>query len=65
MTDAYLPDYYGKKVRLDINYSKEAMLGEELLTNYLVTEDGVQYQQKNSAGETSCSAKITINECTN
>ena len=60
MTDAYLPDYYGKKVRLDINYSKEAMLGETLLTNYLVTEDGVQYQQKNENGETSCSAKITI-----
>ena len=60
MTDAYLPDYYGKKVRLDINYSKEAMLGEELQTLYLVTEDGVQYQQKNEAGETSCSAKITI-----
>ena len=60
MTDAYLPDYYGKKVRLDINYQKEAMLGEELQTFYLVTPDGVQYQQKNSAGETSCSAKITI-----
>ena len=62
MTDAYLPDYYGKKVRLDINYSKEAMLGETLQTNYLVTEDGAQYQQKNEAGETSCSAKITIND---
>lgn len=60
MTDAYLPDYYGKKVRLDINYSKEAMLGETLQTYYLVTADGVQYQQKNEAGETSCSAKITI-----
>ena len=60
MTDAYLPDYYGKKVRLDINYQKEAMLGEELQTLYLVTEDGVQYQQKNSHGETSCSAKITL-----
>ena len=61
MTDAYLPDYYGKKVRLDINYSKEAMLGETLQTCYLVTEEGVQYQQKNEAGETSCSAKITMN----
>lgn len=60
MTDAYLPDYYGKPVRLDINYSKEAMLGEELQTYFLVTEDGVQYQQKNSNGETSCSAKITV-----
>lgn len=60
MTDAYLPDYYGKKVRLDINYSKEATLGEVLQTHYLVTEDGVQFQQKNEAGETSCSAKITI-----
>ena len=62
MTDTYLPDYYGKKVRLDINYSKEAMPGETLQTNYLITEDGVQYQQKNEAGETSCSAKITIND---
>ena len=61
MTDAYLPDYYGKKVRLDISYSKEAMLGETLQTCYMVTEDGVQYQQKNEAGETSCSAKITLN----
>ena len=60
MTDAYLPDYYGRKVRLDINYSKEAMFGETLQINYLVTEDGVQYQLKNEAGETSCSAKITI-----
>ena len=60
MTDAYLPDYDGKKVRLDINYSKEAMLGETLQTYYLVSEDGVQYQQKNDNGETSCSAKITV-----
>jgi len=60
LTDAYLPDYYGKKVRLDINYSKEAMLGDELQTLYLVTADGVQYQQKNQNGDTSCSAKITV-----
>ena len=62
MTDAYLPNYYGKAVRLDINYSKEVTIGEELQTFYLVTEDGVQYQQKNDAGETSCSAKITIRQ---
>ena len=62
MTDAYLPDCYGKPIRLDINYQKEAMLGEELTTHYLVTPDGVQYQQKNESGETSCSAKITIIE---
>ena len=61
LTDAYLPDYYGKKVRLDINYSKEAMLGEMMQIYYLVSEEGVQYQMKNEAGETSCSAKITIN----
>lgn len=60
MTDAYLPDYYGKKIRLDINYSKEVMEGEELQTYYLVTPDGVQYQQKNGDGETSCSAKISF-----
>ena len=62
MTDTYLPDYYGKKIRLDINYSKEVMLGEELQTLFLITEDGVQYQQKNENGETSCSAKITISD---
>ena len=61
LTDAYLPDYYGKRVRLDINYSKEAMLGEMMQIYYLVSEEGVQYQMKNEAGETSCSAKITIN----
>ena len=60
MLNAYLPDYYGKRVRLDINYSKEVMLGDELQTYYLITEDGVQYQQKNDNGETSCSAKITL-----
>ena len=60
MTDAYLPDYYGKNVRVDINYSKEAMLGETLMTYYLVTPEGVQYQQKNEAGETACSAKLSI-----
>ena len=62
MTDTYLPNYYGKKIRLDINYSKEVMLGEELQTLFLITEDGVQYQQKNENGETSCSAKITISD---
>jgi len=62
MTDAYLPDYYGKKVRLDISYSKEAMLGETLQTYYLITEDGVQYQQKNENNETSCSAKLSIGD---
>ena len=60
MMDTYLPNYYGKKIRLDINYSKEVMLGDELQTYYLVAADGVQYQQKNQNGETSCSAKITI-----
>ena len=60
MMDAYLPNYYGKHIRLDINYSKEVMLGDELQTFYLVTDDGVQYQQKNCAGETSCSAKLSI-----
>jgi hypothetical protein len=60
MVDAYLPDYSNKSVRLDIHYQKEAMLGEEIQTYYLVTEEGVQYQQKNAAGETSCSAKIIL-----
>ena len=62
MLDAYLPDIYGKKVRLDINYSKEAMLGELMQIHYLVSEDGVQYQMKNEAGETSSSAKLSIGD---
>jgi acyl-ACP thioesterase len=60
MTDTHLPDYYGKRLRLDINYQKEAMLDEELLTYFLIAPDGVQYQQKNENGETCCSAKLTI-----
>lgn len=62
MLNAYMPDYQGKRLRLDINYQKEAMLGEELQTAYLITEDGVQYQLRNENGETSCSAKITLSE---
>ncbi|MBQ1874121.1 MAG: hypothetical protein II144_00295, partial [Paludibacteraceae bacterium] len=61
MMDTYLPDYYDRRVRLDINYQREITAGEELTTNYLLTNDGVQYQQKNRYGETSCSAKLTIN----
>lgn len=60
MLDAYLPDYYDQTIRLDINYSKEAMFKEELMINYLVSDDGVQYQMKNEYDETNCSAKITI-----
>ena len=62
MTDAFLPDYYGKRVRFDINYSKEVALGDELQTYYLVNGNTIQYQQKNQHGETSCSAMITISE---
>ena len=62
MIDAYMPNYYDKKVRLDINYSKEVTLGETLQTSYLVTDEGVQYQQRNNLGDISCSAKITIED---
>ena len=63
MTDAYLPDYYGKTLRLDINYQKEAMVGETLETYYQVLPDGgVQYQQKNEGGQTCCTARITLPE---
>ena len=62
MTDAYLPDYYGKTVRVDINYTKEAMLGETMETHYQVLPDGVQYQQKNEGAQTCCSCKITISD---
>lgn len=60
MTDTYLPCYYDRAVRLDIYYSKEVMMGETLQTYYLVSDDGVQYQQKLENGETSCSAKISF-----
>ena len=60
MTDTYLPNYYGKTVRLDINYSKEVMQGENVQILYLITEDGAQYQMKNNVGDTSCSAKISF-----
>ena len=59
MLNTYRPEYLGKRVRLDIGYQKEALFGDELQTLYLITPDGVQYQQKNQDGETSCSAKIT------
>lgn len=63
MTDAYLPDYYGRTIRLDINYQKEAMAGETLETHYMVLpEGGVQYQQKNEGGQTCCTARLTFPE---
>lgn len=62
MLNAYIPDYKNRHIRLDIHYQKEAMLNEQIQTMYLITQDGVQYQQKNKNGETSCSAKITIYE---
>jgi acyl-ACP thioesterase len=60
MVNAAKPDYLGKRVRLDINYQREARLGEQIDTLYLELPDGIQYQQKNVNGETSCAAKITI-----
>ncbi len=60
MVNAAKPDYLGKRVRLDINYQREARLGEQIDTLYLELPDGIQYQQKNANGETSCAAKITI-----
>lgn len=60
MLNTYLPDYTNQHIRLDIHYQKEAMLGEQLQILYMTTPDGVQYQLKNSLGETSCSAKITL-----
>ena len=60
MVNAARPDYLGHRLRLDINYQHEVMLGEPLETRYLVQSDGIQYQQKNACGATACSAKITI-----
>ncbi len=60
MVNAALPDTAGKRIRLDINYQHEVRLGEKIDTLYLVLPDGIQYQQKNAKGETSCAAKITI-----
>lgn len=61
MLNAYLPQaIYEGPFRLDINYHREVMQGEVLTTNYMVSQDGVQYQQKNQFNETNCTAKITI-----
>ena len=60
MIDAYRPDWYGKPLRLDIQYQKEQRLGGVLDTSYLVLADGAQYQQKNEEGVTCCSARITV-----
>lgn len=60
MIDAYRPDWYDKRVRLDIQYQHEQRLGGVLDTYYLVTPDGVQYQQKDESGTICCSARITI-----
>ena len=64
MLNAYRPDWAGKCVRLDINYQREVKMGKPLDTYYLVQPDGVQYIQKNEAGENACSAKITISDNT-
>lgn len=64
MLNAYRPDWAGKRVRLDINYQREVKMGKPLDTYYLVQPDGVQYIQKNEAGENACSAKITISDNT-
>lgn len=60
IVNAAKPDYLGKRIRLDINYQREMRLGEQIDTLYLELPDGIQYQQKNANGETSCAAKITI-----
>lgn len=62
MIDAYRPDWYSKRVRLDIHYHHEQRLGGVLDTYYLALPDGAQYQQKNEDGITCCSARITITE---
>ena len=60
MLNAYRPDWAGKNVRLDINYQREVKMGLPLNTHYLIMQDGVEYIQKNEAGENACTAKITI-----
>lgn len=60
MVNAARPDWLGHRIRLDINYQHEVRLGEQIDTYYLMLPDGIQYQQKNAKGETSCAAKITV-----
>lgn len=60
MLNAYRPDWAGKHVRLDINYQREVKLGLPLDTYYLLMPDGVEYIQKNQAGENACTARISI-----
>lgn len=62
MVNTAKPEYLGRRIRLDINYQREVRLGEQIDTHYLLLPDGIQYQQKNTKGETSCAAKITVLE---
>lgn len=60
MVDAYRPDWYGKALRLDIQYCREQRLGGVLDTYYLASGNEVLYQQKNEEGITCCFARISV-----
>lgn len=61
MIDSYRPDFLYEKVpiRLDINYSKEVYLDEQLTILSLSTLDNTTYHIKNQNGQTSCTARLT------
>ena len=53
-------DEEGKRVRVDINYQKEAKEGDAMRTLYLETTDSIQYQQVDADGRTNCSAIVRL-----
>ena len=48
-----------ERIKLEITYSKEALLGEKLNISYLETENEICYQEKNSENLTCCTCRIS------
>lgn len=59
MINARQPQGIEHGFRLDINYAKEISMDDSLHTIVKEENGYVQYQQKNDAGQTCCSARIT------
>jgi len=58
MLDAKLPNMENFSIRLDINYIKEAHLGEEISTRFFTDLQGTHYQQVDQNGKSLCTALI-------
>ena len=60
MLNTYPMDVHETPFRLDINYVKETYIGHLLKTKYLLTPDGVQYQQVDEYGNTNATCRISV-----